>query len=132
MSPHRPHPGFAGIHLIGTIGRYAVEAALHEVELADHSRHAFHHVRDPGEPAPRSMFLRALRLPDDCTYIVDLRHLAPGLRLEFPGHFERDRPGLVTYSLRGRYPSAGALQRAVIGAWKAFGRTDPRLDARAA
>ena len=118
----------ADARIIGTLGRYAIEAALHEVDLPDHSLHAFHYVRDPGEPTPRSTFLRAITLPDDHTYIVDLRHLAPALRLEFPGALERDRPGLVKYTLRPLYPTAAALRRVVLDRWRACGHSDQTLE----
>lgn len=122
----------AAARIIATIGRYAVEAAMHEVDLPDHSLHRFHFVRDPGEPAPRSMFMRAITLPDGCTYVVDLRHLESMLRAKLPPALERDRPGFTKFALRQRYLTAADLHRTVIKFHRASSFADQQQQARAA
>lgn len=122
----------ADTRILGTLGRYAIEAAKHEVDLRDGSLHAFHHVRDAADPSPRSRHLRALRLPDDHWYIVDLRDLAPPLGAELGPCPERDRPGLVKFTLRPLYPRGTDLRAKVRAAWKACGAADQQLQARAA
>lgn len=101
----------ADARIIGALGPYTVEAAHHELDLRDGSLHRLHHVRRAGL---RSQTLRALQLDDKRTYSVfDLTALAPELRAHLPETFTRDVPGLVKYTLRGRYPQGLAMRRAI-------------------
>lgn len=123
----------ADARILGTIGRCAVEAAMHEVDLRDHSLHVFRFVRDPSVKQ-RSAFLRALTLPHGCTYIVDVRRLAPCLAQEIPTMLDRDRPGLIKQTLRPIFKTAAELQRKVMDPdiWQACGWLDQQLDGQAA
>lgn len=125
-------PRLADARILGTIGRYAIEAAKHEIDLRDGSLHAFHRVRDGADPALRSQHLRALLLPDDHWYVVDLRDLAPTLGAGLGACPEGEQPRLVKATLRPLYRRGADLRAAVLGAWRAYGPIDRHLHARAA
>lgn len=118
--------------IIGTIDSFGITRAMHEVDLCDGSIHAFHFVCDPRDPEPRSRYLRALIMPDGMTAIFDLRLLAVSLKTDMPGYTERDRPGLIKYTLRPLYGSAAMLYFGIRSNWITVGWLDQQLEARAA
>ena len=122
----------ADVRIIGTLGQYAIEAGKHEVDLRDGSIHTLHFVRDAAEGRARSLHLRAVRLPDEHWYVVDLRDLASTLGAELGMYLDRDQPGLIKYTLRPLYMRAAELIAKVLLNWKACGSVDQMLEVRAA
>lgn len=115
--------------ILGTIGRFAIETAKHEVDLRDGSLHAFRFVRDPQDPEPRSRYLRAIEMPDGMTAVFDLRLLARSLATDLPGYTERDRHGLIKYTLRPLYATASSLYLGIRSNWIVVGKLDQQLEA---
>lgn len=76
-----------------------------EVEFADGSKVWLLRVEKQGVP---DLFLRELGLPA-AGVLVDLRHLVPELARDLPRASTRDVPGLVHFSLRGRFGGVQAL-----------------------
>lgn len=81
-----------------------------EVEFADGSRIWLHRVERQGVP---DLYLRELGAPAAGTQ-VDLRNLVPELAKDLPTAQRRDMPGVVHFSLRGRFKSAQALIEAAV------------------
>ena len=120
----------ADTRIIGTLGRrFAVEAAMHEVDLRDGSIHALHFVRDASDPWERSRYLRALTFQHGETAIFDLRNLAKTLGVDLPGYTERDRAGLIKYTLRPLYGTRAELLDAIRAKVLAVGKFDQPLEA---
>ena len=61
----------------------------------------------------RCAFRRVLVLPKGITMMFDLRHLVPGIGDDLCIADERDIPGIVFFSLRGRYETSSHLVRDV-------------------
>jgi len=95
----------------GSLGRFHIDAGVHDVLLRDGSAHRLHEVRTHGGVDDR--FLRALELPHGAVRVFDLRRIAPSLAADLPHAWERDRPYLVAYTLRQCFPSGAALTAAV-------------------
>lgn len=81
-----------------------------EVEFADGSRIWLQRVEHQGVP---ELFMRELGAPATGLQ-VDLRHLVPELAQDLPRAATRDVPGIVHYSLRGRFGSVEALLEAAV------------------
>ena len=120
----------ADTRIIGTIGGFAIESAKHEVDLRDGTLQTFRFVRDPRDPEPRSRYLRALQMRNGMSAIVDLRRLAHTLATDLPGYTERDRPGLIKYTLRPLYATEALLHLAVQDNWIVVGKLDQQLQAQ--
>ena len=101
---------FADARILGMLGRYGIEAGMHEVDLKDGSLHRLHFVRKAGA---RSQFLRALQAEGGTFYVFDLRDIALGLCDDIPGYVERDVPRLVKYTLRLRFATGPELRTAI-------------------
>lgn len=103
-------PAFDTHHAPAAIGRYRL-GVIHPVNLRDGSTHRLVQLHDGGTPSPH---LRALVVPGSKRLqVFDVRRLARTLAAELPAAPARDVPGLVLFTLRGIYPTAAALQRAV-------------------
>lgn len=76
-----------------------------EVEFADGSRVWLERVEHQGVP---DLFLRDVKLANQESLRIDLRHLVPELATDLPIAATKDVPGIVHYSLRGRFK--GRLQ----------------------
>ena len=100
----------ADARILGTLGRYGIEAGMHEVDLKDGSLHRLHFVR---EGSARSPYLRALQAEGGTFYVFDLRDIAPALGGDISGYLERDVPGLVKYTLRPRFATGPELRTAI-------------------
>lgn len=96
---------------IASDGRYAVLAQRHEVMWPNGSSIDMHPVRLDGVDA---MFLRAVLFEGLHWVVFDLRHLARHLAWELPAMPARDKPGLVFFTLRHRYPDAPACLAAAV------------------
>lgn len=101
-------------------GPYAVQAEAQGIRWPDGGGEAILHQAEllhANGAALDSRFLRALRerLMAGTTLwtVFDLRHVAPSLADDLPPAFTKDIPGLVYYTLRHRYPNAGAFYDAV-------------------
>lgn len=81
-----------------------------EVEFADGSRIWLSRVEHQGVP---DLFVRELGAPASGLRI-DLRQLVPELARDLPAASTRDVPGIVHYSLRGRFDSVQALLEAAV------------------
>jgi|JI6StandDraft_1071083.scaffolds.fasta_scaffold222564_1 hypothetical protein len=91
--PRPEHVGFDPAFGVGVPARQ-------EVEFADGHRVWLHRVHVSGCP---DLFMRAVGSADGPR--VDLRRLVPELADDLPVASTRDVPGIVHYSLRGRYKS---------------------------
>lgn len=78
--------------------------ARHEIMWRDGSAIGVHPVQRDGHV---DHYLRAVAGPGAQPLLVDLRRVAPELAADLPPAAERDRIGLVFYTLRHRYRSAG-------------------------
>lgn len=84
-----------------------------EVEFADGSRVWLERVEHQGVP---DLFLRDVKLACGESLRIDLRRLVPDLATDLPIAATKDVPGLVHYSLRGRFKARlQLLNEAVIG-----------------
>jgi hypothetical protein len=83
--------------------------ARHEVIWRDGSAIGLQPVQVNGAP---HKYLRAVPGPDLQPVLVDLRHLAPSLAEDIPRALPRDLVGLVFYTLRHRYRTAGEFKAA--------------------
>jgi|GEM_PF-5976851 len=92
--------------IIGRLGAYSVTAQRYELQLVDGSLRWLHDVRRHLEEP--DIYFRAVHRGAGVYTLVDLRRLVPTLAESLPLAPAIDRPGLVYYSLRHRYP--GALQ----------------------
>lgn len=81
-----------------------------EVVFNDGTRVWLHRVEHQGVP---DLFLRDLGAPGEGTRI-DLRTLVPELAMDLPSASTRDVPGIVHFSLRGRFQSVGQLIDAAV------------------
>jgi hypothetical protein len=84
-----------------------------EVEFADGSRIWL--LRVEGQGGVPDLFLRELGAPAAGTR-VDLRSLVPQIGDDLPTASSRDVPGIVHYSLRGRFGSVEQLLEAAVHA----------------
>jgi hypothetical protein len=119
----------ADARILGTIGGFAVESAMHEVDLCDGSIQVLRFVRDPRDPAPRSRFLRALRMHNGMHAVFDLRRLSRTLAGDMTTFTERDRPGLIKFTLRPLYGTEEQFHLAVQANWISVGLFDQQLEA---
>lgn len=98
-----------------TASPYQVQPACHEIMWPDGSTVGLHPVcvLDAQGRAHSDMFLRAIAGSPLHWLVFDLRDLAPELDAELlRAHLPRDLPGLVFYTLRHRYGSAGLFEAA--------------------
>jgi hypothetical protein len=92
--------------IIGRLGAHDITAQRYELQLLDGSLRWLHDVRRHLEEP--ELYLRAVHRSGGVYTLVDLRKLAPSLAESLPFAPAIDRPGLVYYTLRHRFP--GALQ----------------------
>lgn len=92
-------------------GDREVLAQRHEVMWPDGTAVNLHPVRVAGVP---DTYLRALQLDAQCWVIFDLRRVARQLGEDIARSPARDAIGLVFYTLRQAYPSAGYFRQAVL------------------
>lgn len=78
-----------------------IAPARHEIMWRDGSTVGVHPVLRDGVP---ELYLRAL--PGQPAIVIDLRRVAPGIEQDMAPAPQRDRPGIVFYTLRHRYRSA--------------------------
>jgi hypothetical protein len=83
-------------------GAFTVLALRHEVMFRDGSAVVLHPVAQMGGQHP---FQRCLVHRGHAT-VFDLRDLCPELGDELPVAYQKDRPGIVFYALRSRFPNA--------------------------
>jgi hypothetical protein len=100
-------------------GQLEVHAQRFEVMFRDGSAVQLHPV---SRTVPEAT-LRALQLEGLRWLAFDLRPLAPGIEDDLIRLEQRDHPGAVFYTLRGRYPTAAAFVAAASDA--AFARWWP-------
>lgn len=101
---------------------HRVLPARHEIMWRDGTAIGVHPVEVAGVPC---RFLRAVPGPDLQPVVIDLRRLVPGIDQDLATAPERDRPGVVFYSLRHRYRSARDFMDAAL----ATGRVDLQAQA---
>lgn len=85
------------------LSAFTIAPARHEIMWRDGTAIGVHPVLRDGVPEP---YLRAVPGPDLQPVVVDLRRVAPSLAADMPAAPERDRVGLVFYTLRHRFGSA--------------------------
>lgn len=78
-----------------------IAPARHEIMWRDGSAIGVHPVLRDGVP---EMYLRAL--PGQPAIVIDLRRVAPGIEQDMAPAPQRDRPGIVFFTLRHRYRNA--------------------------
>jgi hypothetical protein len=83
-------------------GAFTVLALRHEVMFRDGSAVVLHPMAHMGGQHP---FQRCLVHRGHAT-VFDVRDLCPELGDELPVAYQKDRPGLVFYALRSRFPTA--------------------------
>jgi hypothetical protein len=83
-------------------GAFTVLALRHEVMFRDGSAVVLHPVAQMGGQHP---FQRCLVHRGHAT-VFDVRDLCPELGDELPLAYQQDRPGMVFYALRSRFPTA--------------------------
>lgn len=94
-----------------TIGAYLVLAERHEVQFRDGSTVGLHLVHHHGHPA---LFLRCFVHDDLHALVFDLRSSASALAAEMLLQHERDIPGLVMFTLRGKYATKAEFAAAAM------------------
>jgi hypothetical protein len=88
-----------------------ISPARHEIMWRDGSAIGVHPVQRDGVP---EIYLRAVHGPDLRPVVIDLRRVAPGIDHDLATAPQRDRIGIVFFTLRHRYPSAGAFRAAAL------------------
>lgn len=94
-----------------TIGQHTVITEQHDVLFKDGTTVGLHYVQNNGHPA---MYLRCLVHDHLHAVLLDVRDLAPALAAELPLAQPHDVPGLVLYTMRGRYSGAAEFTAAAI------------------
>ncbi|WP_428421919.1 hypothetical protein [Methylibium sp.] len=93
-------------------GGIEVLMQAYPIDWPDGTTLALHPVRPNGID---SLFNRALRLDDGSWIVFDLRDVWPPLQHELPTTYTRDVPGVVRYTLRHQFATAGAVLQQACG-----------------
>lgn len=97
--------------IIGRVGSYQVAGGVHEVQLRDGSLHRLYMVHHQGL---QSSYLRAMTLDgSNVLHVFDVRKLARSLAEDIATAPARDALGLITFTLRGAFPTADAFRSSV-------------------
>jgi hypothetical protein len=92
-------------------GQHQVHAQRFEIMFKDGSTVGLHPVAAQGCP---QTFLRALHYEGLRWIVFDLRQLSADMEADILRLQPRDTPGVIFYTLRHRYPTAGAFCAAVL------------------